>query len=121
MFSKKEQYCFLVSIALVLMALICMIVDPVSYGFGILTLWVAPPMLFFGLLLPLICINGIERINNIGWLGRIRNNPIKYMGGFAAFSIALVMYVITLEPTASLWDCSEFIASAYKLQVPHSP
>jgi hypothetical protein len=37
------------------------------------------------------------------------------------FAIAICTYAITLEPTASLWDCSEFIASAYKLQVPHSP
>ncbi len=32
-----------------------------------------------------------------------------------------MVYVLTLEPTASLLDCSEFIAAAYKLQVPHTP
>lgn len=37
------------------------------------------------------------------------------------FSIALVSYFLTVEETASLWDCSEFIAASTKLQVPHPP
>src|SRR5699024_9667845 len=99
MFSKKDQYGCLVSIALTLSALTCMIVDPAPYGFGILTLWIAPPMLFVGLLLPVICIMGIERIKTIRLLGSIRKNPIKYIGGLSAFVIALVTYIVTLEPT----------------------
>ncbi len=41
--------------------------------------------------------------------------------GWASFLIALVVYLLTLEPTVSLWDCGEFIASSYKLQVGHPP
>ena len=41
--------------------------------------------------------------------------------GWALFVLASVIYIITLEPTASLWDCGEFIAVSYKLQVPHPP
>lgn len=37
------------------------------------------------------------------------------------FAVAALTYLLTLEPTASLWDCGEFIASAYKLQIGHPP
>ena len=35
--------------------------------------------------------------------------------------IAAVTYLVTIEPTASFWDCGEFIASSYKLEVGHPP
>ncbi len=41
--------------------------------------------------------------------------------GWAAFAIAAVTYILTIEPTASLWDCPEFIATSYKLEVGHPP
>ena len=37
------------------------------------------------------------------------------------FAIAAVTYLLTIEPTASFWDCGEFIASSYKLEVGHPP
>ena len=39
----------------------------------------------------------------------------------AVFVIASVTYLSTIEPTASFWDCGEFIASSYKLEVGHPP
>ncbi|NBC82578.1 MAG: DUF2723 domain-containing protein [Bacteroidetes bacterium] len=41
--------------------------------------------------------------------------------GWVAFAVAAFVYLMTIEPTTSLWDCGEFIASAYKLQVGHPP
>ncbi len=41
--------------------------------------------------------------------------------GWVVFLIAAVVYLLTIEPTASLWDCGEFIASSYRLQVGHPP
>lgn len=49
--------------------------------------------------------NNFKRLNNIvGW---------------AIFAVALLTYTLTVEPTASFWDCGEFIACSFKLQVPH--
>jgi len=41
--------------------------------------------------------------------------------GWLSFGIAAVTYLLTLEPTASFWDCGEFISSAFKLDVGHPP
>jgi hypothetical protein len=48
-----------------------------------------------------------KRVNNItGWI---------------VFAIAAFTYLSTIEPTASFWDCGEYIATAYKLEVGHPP
>ncbi|NJK98824.1 MAG: DUF2723 domain-containing protein, partial [Bacteroidales bacterium] len=43
------------------------------------------------------------------------------ISGWIIFGISALLYFITLEPTVSLWDCGEFTAAAYKLQVGHPP
>ena len=43
------------------------------------------------------------------------------LAAWGVFLVALVTYTLTLEPTASFWDCGEFIASSYKLEVGHPP
>ena len=41
--------------------------------------------------------------------------------GWITFAIAAFVYCSTVEPTASFWDCPEFITTAYKLEVGHPP
>lgn len=46
---------------------------------------------------------------------------INNITGFVLFTIALLTYWLTMEPTVSFWDCGEFIAAADKMQVGHQP
>jgi hypothetical protein len=41
--------------------------------------------------------------------------------GWVSFLVAAVTYTLTIEPTASFWDCGEFISTSYKLLVGHPP
>ncbi len=46
---------------------------------------------------------------------------INIILGWVVFAISALVYLLTMEPTVSLWDCGEFISSAFKLQVGHPP
>lgn len=46
---------------------------------------------------------------------------INNIAGWAVFAVAATVYLLTIEPTASFWDCGEFITQAYKLEVGHPP
>jgi len=51
--------------------------------------------------------NQFAKVNNlVGWL---------------LFGVSAIIYTLTVEETASFWDCGEFIAVSYKLEVPHPP
>lgn len=41
--------------------------------------------------------------------------------GWLVFTISTLVYFLTIEPTTSWWDCGEYIATAFKLQVGHPP
>lgn len=57
----------------------------------------------------------------------IKNHPtlsyrlINNVTGWVAFVVASITYILTVEPTASLWDCGEFITTSVGLQVGHPP
>lgn len=46
---------------------------------------------------------------------------INNLTGWVIFAVATLVYILTVEQTASFWDPGEFIAVSYKLQVPHPP
>ena len=48
-------------------------------------------------------------------------NIINNALGWLCFAIAAVTYLLTMEPTASFWDCPEFISQGAKLEVGHPP
>jgi MFS family permease len=52
-------------------------------------------------------VKNFKQLNNIvGWL---------------TFLVAAITYLLTIEPTASFWDCGEFITTSFKLEVGHPP
>lgn len=48
-------------------------------------------------------------------------NKLNNIIGWVVFAIAAATYLLTIEPTASFWDCGEYISTAVKLQVGHPP
>ncbi len=48
-------------------------------------------------------------------------NKINNLVGWLTFLVAAFTYCMTIEPTASFWDCPEFITTGYKLEVGHPP
>ena len=48
-------------------------------------------------------------------------NLVNNVMGWLVFAIAAFTYCMTVEPTASFWDCPEFITTAYKMEVGHPP
>jgi len=119
-FSQNYSF-FLVAILLLATGFLLMAIDPADNGFGTLTLWIAPPLLLTGFALPIVGILGIDHFRTLRLVQAWKRDPLTHGAGVVAFLTAFITYLVTLEPTASLWDCSEFIASAYKLQVPHTP
>ena len=48
-------------------------------------------------------------------------NIINNTLGWLVFVVAAITYLLTIEPTASFWDCPEFIAQGFKLEIGHPP
>ncbi len=61
----------------------------------------------------------LNRTFSIGIMNNYKT--LNRIFGWSVFLVAAVVYLMTIEPTASWWDCGEYIATAYKLQVGHPP
>jgi hypothetical protein len=48
-------------------------------------------------------------------------NKVNNIVGWIVCVVACAVYLMTMEATASLWDCGEFISSVFKMQIPHPP
>ncbi len=46
---------------------------------------------------------------------------VNNIAGWGTFLLSAVVYILTIEPSASFWDCGEFILSSYKMEVGHPP
>ncbi|MCQ2191890.1 MAG: DUF2723 domain-containing protein [Paludibacteraceae bacterium] len=50
-----------------------------------------------------------------------RFKQLNNIVGWVVCAIACAVYLLTIEPTASFWDCGEFIATSYKMEIGHPP
>ncbi len=48
-------------------------------------------------------------------------NRVNNIAGWLVCAVACSVYLMTMEASASFWDCGEFISACYKLQIPHPP
>ena len=55
------------------------------------------------------------------WLYELDYRATRRLVAWGVLCVALLTYLLTLEPTASFWDCPEYVAVATGLQVGHPP
>ncbi|RNI31950.1 DUF3098 domain-containing protein [Rufibacter immobilis] len=124
LFTRRQFIPLLAGIGVIALGFLLMATDSTPHGYGFLGLTLGPALVVLGLLVPFWAIfrkNSPETQTPAllpAWRVYRRSNTL--LGWGTAF-MALAVYVRTLEPSTSFWDTGEFIAAAYKLQVPHPP
>ncbi|WP_225986360.1 DUF3098 domain-containing protein [Rufibacter sp. LB8] len=126
LFNKRQFTPLFIGMGLVALGFLLMATDSHPQGYGFQGLTLAPLLVITGLAIPFW---GIFRKNSPKThqpespspLGRGWGGAFNLLTGWLVALLALAVYVVTLEPSTSFWDTGEFIAAAYKLQVPHPP
>jgi len=112
----KNKLYLIISLVLITSGFICMKLETAEFGLGPLALTVAPILLILG-----YGIGYLSIFPSVFGKDFWQSQKVMLIAGWSLFFISFAVYLSTVEETASLWDCAEFIACAYKLQVPHPP
>lgn len=127
-FSRWNYILLLPGIAILFAGYLIMASDGEEYGFGLLGLTIGPIVVLFGFITLFFSIfkgYKTKQEKNIPANEKdkteLRFRSINNITGWIIFLVTLAVYTITAERTVSFWDCGEFIAASYKLQIPHPP
>lgn len=116
LFTKRNIQLLLLSLSLITAGFLVMKFDPSESAYGFWALTIGPVMVVVGFIFGIISV--FHDMNLIAcWKGQWK----MLIAGWSIFVVSFAVFQNTMEQTASLWDCAEFIACAYKLQVPHAP
>ncbi len=82
-------------------------------------------LVVLGVFLPMLSLIGLSNLSKglrkVKKIKVLQKYKLEIAGFLVSTGMSLTLYFMTVAPSASLWDCSEFIAAVYKLQVPHPP